>query len=100
MAIGIALIVIGVLIVAIYVFIELKRFRHKLFAIFLIALILFFYLSFAYVLKGQNLDLKTMDGVGKATKIYWNWLGTIFSNTISITANAIKMDWRGNETST
>ncbi len=95
MAIGVTLLIVGILIIAIWVLVELKRFRHKFFAIFLIALILFSYLSFTLILKGKNIDLKTSSGIIQAGKLYFSWLGSIFGNFKTITTNAIKMDWAG-----
>ena len=99
MEFGIALFVISILVIAIYVLIELKRLRHKMFAIFLIVLILFTYISFSVVLRGQDVDYKTIPGVVEASKLYFSWLGSIFGNFRSMTTHAIKMDWTGNETS-
>ena len=97
MVVGLALLVISVLIIAIWVFIEFKRMRHKIFAIFIIVLIIFSYVSFSLVLKGQDIDYTTASGVGQATKLYFLWLGSAFGNMKVITTNAIKMDWSGNE---
>jgi len=96
MAIGVTLFVIAVLIIAIWVIIEVKRFRHKLFAIFLIILILFTYLSFTAVLKGKDVDLKSVSGITEAGKLYFVWLGSVFTNLRSITTHAIDMDWKDN----
>ena len=94
MAIGVTLLVIAVLLIAIWVIFEVKRFRHKLFAIFLIALILFTYLSFTAVLKGEDLDIKTVSGLKEAGSLYVSWLGSIFGNLRSITTHAVDMDWK------
>ena len=97
MAIGVAILIIAVAIIAIYFLIELKRFRHKIFAIFLILLILFVYLTAMYVFKERDVNLKTASGFIEATKIYFNWLLSAFGNLKTITANAIHMDWGGNK---
>jgi uncharacterized PurR-regulated membrane protein YhhQ (DUF165 family) len=91
------LILVIVLIAAIWLFIEFKRFRHKMLAIFLIVLILFTYFSFSAVIKGKNLDLKTFDGMKEAGKIYVLWLGNIFENVKVVTSNAINMNWKLNQ---
>lgn len=101
MAIGVTVLVVAVLIIAIWVIIEVKRFRHKLFAIFLIILILFTYLSFTAVLKGKDLNLASFSGIKEAGKLYVTWLGSIFGNLKSITTHAIDLDWKHiNETAT
>jgi len=98
MKIGVTLFVIGILIIAIWLIIEVKRFKHKALAVFLIALILFTYFSFTATLKGKDLDLKTISGLTTATKLYFTWLGSMFGNLKTITTNAIKMNWKSNET--
>ncbi|GAG95318.1 unnamed protein product [marine sediment metagenome] len=98
MVIGSALFVLAVVIIAIWVIIEAKRMRHKLLAIFLIALILFSYLSVSIIFKDQDIDFKTMSGVITASKIYFSWLGSVFSNMKQITTKAIHMDWGLNKT--
>jgi glucan phosphoethanolaminetransferase (alkaline phosphatase superfamily) len=99
MAVGVMLFVIAVLIIAIWVIIEVKRLRHKIFAIVLIALILFTYLSFTMVMKQHDVDLKTVSGIIEAAGLYVNWLGSLFGNFKSMTTHAIGLDWSGNETS-
>jgi len=99
MVVGTTLFVIAVLIIAIYVLVEIKRLRHKIFAIFLIGLILFTYISFSVVLKDQEIDYKTIPGVTAASKLYFSWLFSVFGNLKSITTNAIKMDWSSTNSS-
>lgn len=90
---SVGVIVISVLILGVWILIELKRLRHKFFAIFLIVLILFTYISFSSIIKKNDIDIKTGEGLTKATKLYFLWLGSAFGNVKSITANAIQMDW-------
>jgi hypothetical protein len=96
--VSITLILIIALIAAIWLFIEFKRFRHKLLAIFLIVLILFTYVSFSAVIKGKNLDLKTFSGMKEAGNLYVIWLGNAFNNIKVVTSNVIHMNWKVNET--
>jgi ABC-type microcin C transport system permease subunit YejE len=98
MAIGTTLITVVVLVVAIWIFIEMKRFKHKIFAILLILLILFTYMSFAATIKGKDLDFKSIDGIKEAGQLYFSWLGSIFGNLKSLTSNAISMNWSVNKT--
>jgi hypothetical protein len=85
--------VVAIAIVVIWVLIEVKRLKHKLFAFFLIGLILFTYISFSVSLKNENVDLKTVPGLIKAGKLYFAWLGSAFKNVKSITAYASSQDW-------
>ena len=87
--------IIGVIlvVVAIWVFLELKRFRHRILAVFLIALVLFVYFSFLLVFHGKTVDLSSIDGIKQAGGIYFSWLGSAFGNVKSLTANAVNMNW-------
>ena len=100
MVLTVALFVIAVLIALIWIVIEMKRLRHKLFAIFLISLILLFYVSFALSIRGHDIDYKTVPGVIQIAKIYFSWLSFAFGNVVQVTSSAIKMDWTGNGNST
>jgi len=97
MEIGGTLFIVISLIVFIYILIEVKRFKHKIFALFLIGLILFSYLSAAMIFKDKEVDLKTIPGVIAAGRIYFSWLGTVFTNTKQITSNVVSMDWGTNK---
>jgi len=91
--IGVWLFVVAVLVIAIWIIIEVKRLRHKIFAIILIGLILFSYISVSVLFRGEDIDFKTVPGLMKAGKIYVSWLGSVFGNMKSITTHAVKMDW-------
>ena len=99
MEIGFTLFVMAGLIIAIWIIVEIKRMKHKLFAFFLIGLILFSYVSFSVVMKDHDLKLNTVSGLITAGELYLSWLGSMFINVKSLTAKAIKMDWAGNDTS-
>jgi len=97
MGVGITLFIVAALVISIWIVIELKRVRHKIFAIFLIGLILFLYFSSSFVFKEEEIDFKNISGITTAGKLYFTFLGSIFGNLKTITTNAIKMDWKGNE---
>jgi len=92
-------VIIMVLVVAaIWIIIEMKRFKHKIFAVILILMILFTYISFNSVISKHDINLKTVEGLKTAGSLYLSWLGSIFTNLKTITSNAIGMDWTPNET--
>ena len=93
MMIGTTFLVIAGLIIAVWMVIELKRFKHKIFALFLIGLILFAYISSTIVFKGQDINFKSASGLSKASNLYFTWLGSFFGNVKTATGNVIKMDW-------
>ena len=91
--------VITVVATGIWIIIEIQRFKHKIFAIFLILLLISGYVSFAVVYKGNDIDLTSIPEIIDATKIYLLWLGSTFVNLKSVTANALKLYWSTNKTS-
>ena len=93
MVVGVTLFIIAVLIIAIWVIIEVKRLKHKIFAVALIALILFSYLSAAIIFRGSDVNSKSPSGIMDAGKIYFAWIGSVVGNFAKLTTNAIKMDW-------
>ncbi len=94
---AIIFLVIG-LAVAIWLITEVKHFKHKIVAIFFILLILSFYFSFSSVIKGKDIDLKTFEGMKEAGKLYFLWLGHAFKNVKTVTANAVDMNWKLDQT--
>ncbi len=96
---GTALIIISILIVGIWILLEVRRLKHKLWAIAMIAFVLFAYVSFTITLKGKNIDYQSVSGLSYAGKIYFSWLSGIFGNMKTITGNAINMNWGANESS-
>jgi formate/nitrite transporter FocA (FNT family) len=93
MAIGATAIIIAVLIAAVWIIIEAKRLKHKIFAIILIALIILTYISFTTVIENKNMDLKTPSGIVSATKLYFSWIGNALTNIKSVTTFALKQNW-------
>jgi len=90
--------VIAALAIAIWLLFGSKKIKHKFFAIFLIALILFSFFSFNMVFKGKEISVKSISDLGKIFKIYFFWIGNIFGNIKILTGEAVKMDWKGNKT--
>lgn len=83
--------------IAIWLITEVKHFKHKIVAIFVIVLFLMTYFSIVSIIKHNDIDIKTSEGMKQAGKLYFAWLGHAFGNVKVITSNAINMDWRGNE---
>ena len=99
MGIAVIIIIIALIIALIWIFVELRRSQHKFFAILLIALILLSYFGFAVTLKGKDINYKSISGLQNVAKLYFVWLGSLFKNFKSITAHAIKLDWKGDTSS-
>ena len=91
--------IIAVLGALIWIFMEIKRLKHKIFAIFLISLIIFAYISFVVVLKGRDIDYTSVTGLTEASKLYFAWIGVLFKNIKSVTTYTTKQDWSSQENS-
>lgn len=91
-------VVVLVMVVAIFLVLRLKHFRHKLYAVIVIILLLFVYTTFTVVAEQYKMDFKTTEGFFLASKVYFSWLGNSFSNLKVLTGNAFKMDWKINKT--
>ena len=91
--IGIVLIVVSILVLGIWIMVEMRKFKHQIWACVLIALILFGYLSFTITTKNHDIDYTSFSGIIKAVKIYFSWLGGVFVNLKSVVGHAIGLDW-------
>ncbi len=94
MGLAFPLLALVVVVIAIWVIIEVKRFKHKIFAFFLIFLIVGAYFSLALSTRGEDVDLKSASGLLKLGKVYFSWLGGFFSNAKQITTYAIDLNWK------
>ncbi len=93
MTLGVTFLLVSLIAIFIWVSVEVKRMRHKIFAIFLILLLLFGYFSVMVAFKGKEIEIKTLDGFRSAMSIYFSFLSNIGGNLAVLTSNAIKMDW-------
>ncbi|MBI2628983.1 hypothetical protein HYW74_02785 [Candidatus Pacearchaeota archaeon] len=87
-----------VAIIAIFTLVKVKYFRHKAGWIIIIVVALLLYFGYAFAVSGKDIDYKSIDGMQTAVKLYVGWLGHAFDNAKTITANVVKMDWKGNQT--
>ena len=95
MNLNITLVSIVILVIVLWIVMESKRCKHKVFAVFIIVMIFFAYFSFSIALNGRNLDLSTAKGIGQAGGVYLSWMASAFGNLKALTGNAINMNWSG-----
>ncbi|HIK00633.1 TPA: hypothetical protein H1016_03775 [archaeon] len=67
--------------------------RDKFFYIFLILILIFLAISLTQIHSTYNIDFTSKEGIGKAMRIYWSWLGNVFSNSGRVIGYAVKQDW-------
>ena len=92
-ALGIILFVIGIIIIIVWFINAFSTIKYKIFAVLLIAIILFTYISFSVTIRDKNIDLTTVSGFVTANKLYFSWLVNVFKNFKTVTVQAIKLDW-------
>lgn len=91
--------IIVVLVALGFAFLKMKDMKHKTFLIIIVLLFLFIYTTGYQVLKGEDINWKSAAGIEKGLRLYFAWMGGMFDNLKVITANAIRMDWSPNKTS-
>ena len=91
--IGTSLIVILALVAVIWFIAEFQKIKHKIWAVVLIVLLVFGYLSFTIVLRDQNIDYTSPAGLMQAGKVYFVWMGSLITNIKAMTMHAINLDW-------
>ncbi|PJE81309.1 hypothetical protein COU58_03260 [Candidatus Pacearchaeota archaeon CG10_big_fil_rev_8_21_14_0_10_32_42] len=93
MTLGFIVILILGLIAIVVVLLKLKN-LPKLFAFFLITMLIFVYFSFNISISGKYVDFRNPSGWVEAGGIYLSWLSSTFQNAKSITLHAISLDWK------
>ncbi len=93
-----SILILAAIILVVWVLVEFKRFRHQIFAIFLIIFIVFLYVGAVKVFKDTSVDFSSPSGMVDAGKLYFSWLFSAFGNIKTITSNVIHTDWSGNST--
>jgi glucose-6-phosphate-specific signal transduction histidine kinase len=100
MALSVGLIVVLVLAVMLLVVLfKLRELKHHIGLVVVIAIILFFAITFAKVYKENKADLSTLDGIIQILKIYSAWLAMASTNFFKIAGYAVQQDWSINTTS-
>lgn len=79
-------------------FFKFKHTQHRVYSIVLILLLLFFYVSGSQIIDKNNIELNSAEGIMAAGEVYLKWLGHALVNLKGLTGEAIKMDWKGNQT--
>jgi hypothetical protein len=59
----------------------------------LMILFIIFSLTSLLIISNNSLSLSHSEERGEFMTIYFSWINKIYSNTISITGNVVKMDW-------
>lgn len=85
--------IIALVVVVLFLILKYREIRHKLSFIVILVLLLVLGVTFWNVYSTNHLKLDSFDGVTRAGKVYFSWLGSVFGNLKGLTAYAIKQDW-------
>ena len=86
-------VIIAILVAVLWLFFKARHMKHRMYAVVVILLVLFIYVTGLSVLKSSESNLTTFKGFLSASKIYFNWLISLFKNVKTVAGNAIKMNW-------
>jgi len=89
-------IIIVVLLIAVILLVKAKHLKHKMSLIVLVIFVIFFYTTASVIIRNNNIDTGSLNGISQFTQIYFNWFIHVASNVKSLAGNAINMDWQGN----
>jgi hypothetical protein len=98
MDIGFILLVGIVVAIMIYIGLGIKSHQHKGIAILLILFLLLAVFAFNATFAGKDVQIKTVGDAVDAVKLYFSWFGLFFENIKTVTTQAVKVDWKNNET--
>ncbi|MEK6820286.1 MAG: hypothetical protein AABX71_01095 [Nanoarchaeota archaeon] len=88
------IIIIGIALL-IWFFVRAKHFKHRVYVLILIALMIVFYITSIKIVESSGANIKTLEGMVVAGRMYVKWLGSVWDNTKTIAGEIIKMDWTG-----
>jgi len=86
------LIVIGIILV-VYVVIKMHHFRHvrsKIYILFVASVLLFIFVSGMILVKKNNINILSFNGVISTIKIYFSWLFGVFANAKDVTGSVVE----------
>lgn len=87
-----------VLVLLVFAFFKFRDTRHKLTFFIVIILLAFLIISIFEVSRSINANINTLSGVTQVGKVYFSWLGNLFTNAKTIGGYAIKQNWGVNST--
>jgi uncharacterized membrane protein YphA (DoxX/SURF4 family) len=84
--------------ILIWILSVIKGHKHKLVAMFLIGFLFFSIYGFNATFSGKDISINNFGDFTDAAKLYLSWYGNVFNNLQVLTAHAVKLDWKGNDT--
>jgi 4-amino-4-deoxy-L-arabinose transferase-like glycosyltransferase len=94
-------IIVGVIVAfLIFTIIKTRHAKDRIIWVIILLTVALFYIGYLMVLSNKNIDYGTMEGIKTAASLYLGWFVNVFDNVKIITTNAIKLDWKGNNSFT
>lgn len=76
----------------------LQMVRDNFFYVVMIGIFIFLAISLTTLHAKHNFDFTSYEGLIQAGKVYFGWLGNVFSNMGKITGYALQQEWVTNST--
>lgn len=87
-------VVIGIIVVAVFIFFKVTSFRYERWWTYLIAVVLIFLLfSFFSVVRTNNIALQSPQGFISGIKVYSVWLVGFGQDAVKFTGQVTSIDW-------
>ena len=88
------------ILIGVYIFIKSTGFQYsRTWAWVIGGLVIFFLVTYGYIITRPGIDVNTLGGLTESFKIYFSWLGSLFDKAGGITGQVTNTDWRANFTS-
>lgn len=87
--------IVGAIVIVLFFIIRFRHMRHRFYVIFIVLMLAFFYFSGVNIIKQNNTDLTSFNGLVTAGKVYIQWLGKVVDNVKTLSGNVVRADWGG-----
>ena len=94
MATLVFLVVLGLIILAAFMFLKTVHLKDRIVWSIVLAIIGFLALGYWLVLSDKNIDFGSAEGLQTTVKLYFGWFANMFDNVKTLTGEAINMDWK------
>ncbi len=91
-------VIIAFIIISVLLIIKIANEKQAIAIKLLLVLFVFFLVTAAYVYVKYDVDLSDFDGITKATRIYFSWLGQIWGNVKGVSGYIVDQQWALNST--
>jgi disulfide bond formation protein DsbB len=97
-SLGAGWVFIAILVIVVIAVVALVQKRQSMATSVVKLVFIFLVVSIGYTFIVNHVQLTSLNSVIDGTKIYFNWLMSIFDKTVDVTSYAVKQNWTSNST--